>query len=351
LIAQFLFWFCVTFIFYVYCGYPAILYVMQRVITRPVRKGHFEPFVSLVIAVHNERASIEKKIRNCLNLDYPKSKLQIIVSLDGSTDGTALAVRKYVSQGIEVVHSKSHHGKAVALNRGLCRAKGEIVVFADVRQEFDRMAIRELVANFADETVGAASGELFLEGKGAADVGLYWRYEKAIRSMESNLHSVVGATGAIYAIRRGLFEPVPEDTILDDVLIPMRAVLKGKRAIFDPAARAFDTVACCPAAEYGRKVRTLTGNFQILTQAPELLSPWRNPIFIQFLSHKVGRLLVPYALLGAFVSNLFLLRTVGYGFLFLFQCLWYLLAAAGCVLGRRGVVKSPSPVLEEQVGS
>ena len=160
------------------------------------------------------------------------------------------------------------HGKAGALNRAMRRATGEIVVFADVRQSFDPKAIRELVANFADAQVGAVSGELLLmdesRQEATTDVGLYWRYEKALRSLESDVHSIAGATGAIYAIRRELYEELPENTLLDDVLTPMRIVLKGKRTVFDPDAKAYDTVACCPLAEYGRKVRTLTGNYQLV---------------------------------------------------------------------------------------
>ena len=179
---------------------------------------------------------------------------------------------------------------------------------------FDPKAIRELVANFAQSQVGAVSGELLLmdesRQEATTDVGLYWRYEKALRSLESDVHSIAGATGAIYAIRRELYEELPENTLLDDVLTPMRIVLKGKRTVFDPDAKAYDTVACCPLAEYGRKVRTLAGNYQLVMQAPDAIVPWRNPIFVQFLSHKVGRLLVPWALLVLFVTNLFMLRGI-----------------------------------------
>src|SRR5712692_208818 len=154
----------------------------RRIAAQPVAKKYWEPAVSIVIAAHNERQIIEKKLKNCLALDYPKRKLQIIVSLDGPTDGSEFLVWKYASQGVVLVHSREHIGKAAALNRALPRATGEIVIFADVRQKFDRHAIRELVANFADPRVGAASGELVLmdesEDEAKTDVGLYWRYEK-----------------------------------------------------------------------------------------------------------------------------------------------------------------------------
>jgi cellulose synthase/poly-beta-1,6-N-acetylglucosamine synthase-like glycosyltransferase len=335
-------------VFYVYIGYPALLLLWRRFGGRQVKKKYWEPTVSIVIAVHNERQWIERKLRNCLALDYPKRKLQIIVSLDGPTDGSEFLVWKnYAASGVEMVHSKDHYGKATALNRALRRAKGEIVVFADARQTFDLDVVRELTANFADETVGAVSGELMLEPSPGASregegIGLYWRYEKALRAMESQIHSVTGATGAIYAIRRSLYEDLPEDTILDDVLTPLRIVMQGKRAVFEPRAKAYDTVACCPLAEYRRKVRTLCGNYQLAGQLPQLLVPWRNPIFVQFVSHKLGRLLVPWALLTLFVTNLMMLRGI-YLLSFLIQSTWYACALAGYGLSKRDTL-APIPL-------
>ncbi|HMF00709.1 MAG TPA: glycosyltransferase family 2 protein [Terriglobia bacterium] len=337
---QIVFWLSFAFVFYVYLGYPAVLLIWRRIAPRPVKKEYWEPMVTLVIAAHNERHSIEAKLRNCLALDYPKRKLQIIVSLDGPTDGSEFAVWKYVSEGVEMAHSREHAGKAAALNRALRRATGDIVVFADVRQTLSPNAIRELAASFADESVGAVSGELLLldesRKEATTEVGLYWRYEKALRSMESEIHSIAGATGAIYAIRRELYEELPEDTILDDVLTPLRIVLRGKRTVFEPEAKAYDSVACCPLAEYGRKVRTLCGNYQLLASLPQAVSPWRNPIFIQFVSHKLGRLLVPWALLALFLTNLFMLRGI-YAITFSLQAAWYAFAVIGHFLSRREV--------------
>src|ERR1051326_4562100 len=152
---ELLFWASFILVVYVYAGYPALLVLWRRIAADPVKKKHWEPAVSIVIAAHNERQNIENKIKNCLAVDYPKRKLQVIVSLDGPTDGSEFLVWKYVPKGVELVHAKQHRGKASALNQALKRAVGEIVVFADVRQTFDRQAIRELVANFADERVGA----------------------------------------------------------------------------------------------------------------------------------------------------------------------------------------------------
>ena len=238
------FWIALAGIVYVYAGYPVLLVAWRRIAPKPVRKAACEPTVSLVIAMHNESKYVAAKMENCFELDYPAGKFQVIVSLDAPTDGTDVLVHEYLDHPIDIASSSVRRGKASALNSGLMVATGEIVVFADARQRFDRSAIRELVANFADESVGAVSGQLIMldaEGRESGDaVGLYWRYEKALRAMESDIHSVPGTTGAIYAIRRELYVPLPPQTVLDDVVVPMRMVLAGKRAIFDPAARAYD---------------------------------------------------------------------------------------------------------------
>jgi len=330
--AEALFWSSFIYITYVYMGYPLLLVAWRRLARRPVHKRYQEPSVSLVIAMHNERLHVERRMRNVRELDYPADKLRVIVSLDGPTDGTDTLVRDYAAAGVEVVHSPVRQGKAAALNSAVARAQGELVLFADARQQFERNAVRELAANFADDSVGAVSGELILldaQAREASDgVGAYWRYEKQVRVLESDIHSVVGATGAIYAIRRDLFRLLPPDTILDDVAIPMRIVLEGKRVIFDPAARAYDVVSETPEVEYRRKTRTLSGNYQLFAQMPELLAPWRNPVCLQLLSHKLGRLLVPYCLVVLLASNLFLLDGF-YLVLFASQVVWYTLAAAG----------------------
>jgi cellulose synthase/poly-beta-1,6-N-acetylglucosamine synthase-like glycosyltransferase len=330
--AKAIFWAALAGIAYVYAGYPLLLLVWRTCGRRPVRKRPQEPSVSLVIVMCNERTNVQAKMQNCLDLDYPAAKLQVIVSLDAPTDGTEALVRGYAGKGLEVVSSPVHRGKAEALNSGVAAATGEIVVFADARQRFEKGAVRELTANFADATVGAVSGELVLldgRGKESSDTaGMYWRYEKKLRAMESDIHSVPGATGAIYAIRRELFAPLEAGTILDDVAIPMRIVLAGTRVIFDPAAKAHEVASGSAKSEYRRKTRTLAGNYQLFAQMPELLAPWRNPIFVQVVSHKLGRLLVPYCLVALFISNLFLLR--GYYLAALAgQVLWYGLAAAG----------------------
>ena len=246
------FWTAFACIVYVYLGYPLLLMLWRRVRRRPVGKRNRELSVSLVIAMHNERRHVQAKMQNCFDLDYPADKLQIVVSLDAPTDGTDALLQDYAGQGVEVVCCPVRRGKAEALNSGMAVARGEIAIFGDAGQRLEKSAVRELVANFADESVGAVSGALVSldrDGREAADgVGLYWRFEKKLRAMESDVHSVPGATGAIYAIRSRLFVPLPPGTILDDVVVPMRIVLGGKRAILDPAARAHGAATRSPGS-------------------------------------------------------------------------------------------------------
>jgi cellulose synthase/poly-beta-1,6-N-acetylglucosamine synthase-like glycosyltransferase len=263
------------------------------------------------VAARNEGARLPARLANLLEIAYP-GRREIIVVSDGSTDGTAAAVAPFAGRVrlIEVPPG----GKPLALNAGVAAAGGEILVFADARQRFSQEALVELVANFADPQVGGATGELVLDCEAAGDsastiadgVGLYWQYEKWLRRHESLVWSTVGATGAVYALRRALWQPLPPETLLDDVLAPMRAVLAGHRIVYEARALAFDAAAADAAAEARRKKRTLAGNYQILAQEPRLLVPGVNPVWLQYASHKIGRLLVPWALVGVLASSLLL---------------------------------------------
>jgi cellulose synthase/poly-beta-1,6-N-acetylglucosamine synthase-like glycosyltransferase len=307
LLLEWIFWLSGAGIAYVYAGYPLLLKAWSRVRPKAIHPIAPEdlPPISIVIAARNEANALGARLENLLSLEYP-ADCQIIVVSDGSTDDTAVVLADYAPQVEGVLIPAG--GKARAINAGVARARHEIVVFADARQVFAPGALHELVAPFRDPAVGVVSGELlFLPGDSgssiAEGIGLYWSYEKVIRRDESAVHSTLGATGAIYAIRRTAWAPLPPDTILDDVLTPMRAVLIGYRSVFNGRARAFDRPSASAKAESRRKVRTLAGNFQLLWLEPRLLLPWRNPVWLQFVSHKVGRLLVPYALVLMLASS------------------------------------------------
>ena len=326
-----MFFISLVLIAYTFLVYPLLLLIRSKFRFRPVRRASIEPPVSVVIAMHNEARAVEQKLQNLADLDYPRELLQIIVVSDGSTDGTyELLVNSPVP--LERICLPTHQGKAAALNHGVQQARGEIVVFMDVRQRIVPSALRSLVSCFADPDVGAVSGELVLGNPQKPDYGcelsLYWKIEKAVRKLESETHSAVGATGALYAVRRRLIPTLPPSAILDDLLIPMSVVRQGYRVVFDEEAIAVDDVVPDARAEFRRKVRTLMGNYQLVRLAPWLLTS-ENKLLWEFISHKLLRLVVPFALLGAFIGNWGLMDSVIGRTMLVLQVAFYALAFVG----------------------
>ena len=286
---------------------------------------------------YNEAGRIAGRLENLLALDYPWDRVEIVLASDGSTDDTVARARAYERAGVAVIPFRIRRGKTAVLNELMPRARGEIVVLADARQRFEPGVLRALTSPFADPGVGAVSGELILTGgaKGPAvgkGVGFYWHYEKFIRRKESLVDSTIGVTGAIYALRRELFQPIPDETILDDVLIPMRIARQGYRVLFAPGARAYDPVATKAGVEFERKVRTIAGTFQLFAREPWLLNPLENRLWIQAVSHKLLRLLCPIGLASAFGANLFLLHQPAFGWLLAAQIVFYAASLGGSAL-------------------
>jgi poly-beta-1,6-N-acetyl-D-glucosamine synthase len=327
-VAKFVFWLSVSFVAFSYVGYPVLLAILSWIRTRPVRKSACLPSVSIVVSVHNGSDYVDRKLTNLLTqLDYPADKYEVIVVSDGSTDGTLEAARRFTDPRLRVFALPVRSGKPTAVNFAVKEAHGEIVVFNDMRQTMAPTAIRELVANFSDPAVGAVTGEMVLvddQDRFRPQFGIYYRYEQWIRQKESAIHSMIGSAGAFSAIRRTLFKPLPGEVILDDVYTPMQIVLQGYRAIFDTTARAYDPHD--GRSEFRRKLRTLTGNYQILGLLPGILT-FRNPLLALYLFHKVFRLIVPFFLIAALVANLFL-RDGFYAFTLGAQILFYLTALA-----------------------
>lgn len=326
---QGVFWLSGALILYAYVGYPLWLLLYAKFRRRPVAAAWVMPSVSVIIAAHNEEANLPAKLENLKRIEYPGGTIEFLVSSDGSTDGTVEILRDAGDWVIPVILRESR-GKATALNRAVAAARGEILVFFDTRQTVDPNVLAELCSCFADPAVGAVSGELLLvdaDGRPAGDaLGLYWRIEKLVRRLESATGSVVGVTGAIYALRRELYKELPEGTILDDVLVPMNAARAGKRIIFQPTAIARDRIQRSER-EFARKVRTLTGNYQLLQLAPWLLTP-SNPLLFRFVSHKLMRLAVPFFLVLLLVSSA-LAQGLFYHAALAAQLLFYALAALG----------------------
>ncbi len=333
MIAETAFWTALGVVAYTYVGYGAVMSVLARLRPRPVAIGETLPTVTVVVAAYNEADRIAARIENLLSLDYPVDRLEIVIASDGSTDGTVAAARRFEPR-VRVEAFPVRRGKPAVLNDVVPAARGEIVVLADARQRFDRRALVALVASFADPAVGAVSGELMLVNAGESEpavdgTAIYWDYEKHIRWAESRVDSTVGVTGAIYAIRRGVFEPIPPATILDDVIVPMRIARRGFRVLFEPRAVAFDERAATANQEFARKVRTLGGNFQMFASERWLLSPRQNRLWWQTISHKGLRLVLPVCYLTAFVSNVLLFDRPFYWWTMAGQGAFVLAAAAG----------------------
>lgn len=325
-----LFWLCCVLVAYAYVGYAVVLGICAHMRLRPIRKASLRLSVSIVMAVKNEAANLPAKLANLNLLDYPRELLQIVVVSDGSTDQTSDILQRRIPDVLPVVLPESQ-GKAAALNAAVPHTTGQILMFIDARQILDANAVTELVSCFADNNIGGVSGELLLETDSiqtpANALGIYWKIEKALRKLESATGSVVGVTGAIYAIRRELYVDLPPSTILDDVLVPMNIVRQGKRVIFQPTAIARDRIFAEKGKEFSRKVRTLTGNYQLLRMAPWLLTT-ANPLLFRFVSHKLLRLLVPFLLILMLFAAAFASGPM-FHILFVLQVLFYLAAALG----------------------
>jgi cellulose synthase/poly-beta-1,6-N-acetylglucosamine synthase-like glycosyltransferase len=287
--------------------------------------------VSIVLAVHNEQANLPRRLQEFADsLKATGISGEIIVVSDGSTDGTAAIARNH--PGVQLVELAQNQGKAAALNAGCAIAKNDILLFADARQQWAADALSRLLENFADPEIGAVSGDLIIESSPGvlAGVSLYWRYEKWLRKQESKLHSTVGVTGAICGVRRQLFRPIPPGTLLDDVYWPLQVALQGYRVIHDERARALDRFPDKARDEFRRKVRTLSGNFQLFTRLPAVLIPWRNPLWLQTVSHKLLRLLAPWLLLAALAIS-GLLPGTAFSIAFWMQVSFYLIGLAGLI--------------------
>lgn len=307
---RFVFWAAAGVIGYTYLGYAAWLWVRSRWRPRPVRSGPYVPSISIVLVVRNEAVGLERKLKNLLELNYPSDRVEIFVVSDGSTDGTNRILSEFAGVSrVRVILSPEPRGKAAGLNDAVKVASGEIIVFTDARQKIGTDAVRMLLENFADPEVGCASGELILgdpeSGEVIRGMGLYWKIEKMVREMESAAGSVVGTTGALYAVRRSLLVPIPPGTILDDVFLPMRVVRQGFRVVFDARAQVWDHPHFGNKKEFARKVRTLSGNYQLLQLEPWLLTR-ANPMRFEFVSHKLLRLVVPFALCAALATSFLL---------------------------------------------
>jgi len=338
LIPTFVFVLAVALLVYLVVGYPLLLAVLPWRRRAPVHKDPaYQGNVSILLPVFNGQAFLRPKLESILALDYPRDLLEILVISDGSTDATDAIAGEFTS-AVRLLRVP-RGGKAAALNAGIEQARGEILFFTDVRQRLAVDSLRHLVACLADPSVGSVTGELHIvtgDRQEEADMGLYWRYEIWARKQMSQIDSIFGATGCIYAMRRELVEPIPPDTLGDDTAFPLQAFFRGYRMILDPEAKAYD-LASPLGSEFQRRMRTLAGLWQTLVRRPELLG-FRDRMWLHFVSHKVGRLVMPWLALAALGSAFWLdspWRETALGSAGAFMAL----AAVDALLPRRSALK------------
>jgi cellulose synthase/poly-beta-1,6-N-acetylglucosamine synthase-like glycosyltransferase len=339
------FWLSVALIIYAYAGYPLLIFLFAR-FGKPLKHSYkFQPTISLIFAANNEERMIGRKLKNCLSLDYPRNKLQIIVADDGSTDATAKIVKEYANQGIELFSFPQRRGKLSALNDAVKSAWGEVLLFSDADNFYPPNVLIETAKCFADPSVGAVSGGRDVVGAGPLGKaeGLYWKYEEFIKTNETRLGNCIGVAGDLLAVRKSLFTPPPANIINDDFYMALSVIKKGYRVVYAPEARSSHPVAAAEQGEIERRARMIAGRYQAMFLSWQLL-PFSNPVAVwQIISHKFLRPLVPFAMILAFVTNFLVLfvapgtsvpallfLSAPYGnIIFIGQIIFYLLAAAG----------------------
>jgi cellulose synthase/poly-beta-1,6-N-acetylglucosamine synthase-like glycosyltransferase len=334
-----LFWSAAALIAYTYILFPALVFVRGRLLRRPYQAAEIAPRVSMIIAAHNEARSIGAKLDNILSLDYPHDQLEVIIASDGSNDRTEAIVRGYADRGVRLL-SLPRQGKAPALNTAVAAATGEILVFSDANSMYAPDAIRALARPFADQEVGGVAGnQVYLPKSAAAGASAdgergYWAFDRKLKQSQSSAGNAISATGAIYAIRRALFQGVPTG-VTDDFATSTSVILQGYRLVFAPDAIAYEPAAEKSGVEFGRKTRVITRGLRGVLVRRALLNPFQYGFYaFQLFSHKVMRRLVVFPLLLLLlVSPLLWSRGLLYKLATIGQVLFYGCGLIGWLFG------------------
>lgn len=312
-----IFWTSLFIIFYTYVGYGIVLYLLVKI--RNAIKGKRKiqtsldnlPSLTLIIAAYNEESIIDEKVKNTLSLQYPADKIKYIFITDGSNDSTPSKIAKYPQ--IKLMHTSERSGKINAIHRAMKEVVTDIAVFTDANTFLNKQALINIARHYSDKSVGAVSGEKRVAISEVSDAtageGFYWKYESALKKMDSQLYSVVGAAGELFSIRTRLYQPVPTDTILDDFMISLLIAGKGYRIAYEPDAFALETSSANTFEELKRKVRIAAGGIQSILRLKPLLNPFKFPVLsFQYISHRVLRwTITPVCMILAFLLNFFLL--------------------------------------------
>ena len=353
MIALILFWVAVFLIVYTYIGFPLGVVLRGLLWGRPYKHEELTipPSVSIVISAYNEAKSIAAKLDNILSMEYPRDCLEVVIASDGSTDGTDVIVERYKEHGVKLL-SLPRLGKAAALNAAVNATSGEILVFSDANSMYKADAIHELIRPFADPKVGGVAGNQIYKtevsgGSSGDGERVYWKFDRMLKQFQGKSGNTLAATGAIYAIRRPLFRPIP-DGVSDDLVTSTSVIVQGYRLVFAPDAIAYEPVAATSQVEFGRKVRVIVRSWMALIFMRELLNPFRYRFYaIQLFSHKILRYLVVFPLLMLLLLSPFLWKT---GFIYqmatIGQAAFYCCALFGLLLhgtrfGRKKIFTIP----------
>ncbi|HST25912.1 MAG TPA: glycosyltransferase family 2 protein [Gaiellaceae bacterium] len=339
-----LFWGCAAYVAYVYVGYPLLALARGRLFARPYRRAEIEPEVSIVVAAYNEAGVIEDKVKNALALDYPQDRIELVVASDGSDDGTNEIVSRYVNERVRLLEL-DRVGKAAALNAAVDAAGGDVLLFTDANSILDASAVRALVRPLADPEVGGVAGNQVYLTPQAGDSSVvgeqqYWNFDRLLKQAQSSAGSVTGATGALYAIRRELFQPVRAD-VNDDLLTSLRVIAQGYRLVFAPDAIAYEPVVESAGQTFSRRVRVMARGLRCVVVMRQLLNPGRFGFFsLQLLSHKLlmRTAVIPLVLLAAWNAVLWN-HGIFYRATLIGQLAFYVLGVAGIVFADRRVAK------------
>jgi cellulose synthase/poly-beta-1,6-N-acetylglucosamine synthase-like glycosyltransferase len=338
---QIAFWLCTLGLLYIYLGYPLLVWLVGLCWRTRLDHEPWKKPISIVIVAHNEASRLREKLDSIFASDCADQVCEVIVGSDGSTDTTPFVVSEYPDHRVRMVQFEERRGRPACLNDLVPECLSDVVVLTDVRHQLEPTAIRRLLEPFADVRVAAVSGELVLRKSDkdtatARGRSAFWKYEKFLRRCESRFRSVPGAIGALYAVRKNVFRKIPENTILDDVVLPMQLVMRGYHCAFEPGAIVYEELSASPRHDAMRRRRMIAGCFQLMRNHPAWLMPHTNPIWWEFISHKMLRLASPLLLAGATAANVLLVNEPRYAVCLALQFAFYVTAGMGWYYQRRG---------------
>jgi cellulose synthase/poly-beta-1,6-N-acetylglucosamine synthase-like glycosyltransferase len=338
--AEIIFWLSLGIIFYTYFGYPLLILFLSLFVNHKIKKGEIEPKVTILITAYNEEKNIAGKLENTLNMDYPKGKFEIIVASDASEDNTDGIVKGFGSQGVTLYRVEGRVGKTETQNQTVKMAKGDIVIFSDATTKYKKDAVRKIVRNYNDPSIGAVSGRYEYVNPTGAPVGLgtilFWKYENSVKSRQTRIETITGCCGCIYSVRKSLYEPLPRE-IISDLVEPLKILEKGYRIAFEPEAVAYEETTESSKEEFGMRVRVISRGMYGLWYMRKLFNPLKYGfVTFQLFSHKVLRWMIPFMLPFLLISNLFLVSNPFYVLTLVAQILFYIGAMGGYLLDKMG---------------